>query len=299
MAPTRVATIPADGAGVGEAITPDGKLLLAAAGSGAYVMSLPAAESGGGHAVLGSLTSPGGQNAGEIAFSPDSRFAFITMQGSADIAVFDLTAAVAHGFGRAGFVGMVPLGPEPTGIARSPDGHYLYVVAQNGHAHHVEGKLYVVDLRRAETDPAHAVVQSVTAGCEPSRVLVSADGNVVWVTDRASNALVGFSAAKLATEPWASMIVRVSVGQTPIGLSIVNGGKDIMVADANLYDVSGGYTLALVSTQRAMQRSPHALLGFLAVGQVPREIASEPDGTALVTYNETGQLQVFGAGSLP
>ena len=46
-------------------------------------------------------------------------------------------------------------------------------------------------------------------------------------------------------------------GRTPIGLSFIKGGTQIMVADANLNDVAGGYTLALVSTQRALQGSGH------------------------------------------
>src|SRR5580692_5032849 len=50
LAPAQVATIPAQGAKKGEAITPNGKYLLAAAGSGAYVISVPEAEAGDGGA---------------------------------------------------------------------------------------------------------------------------------------------------------------------------------------------------------------------------------------------------------
>jgi DNA-binding beta-propeller fold protein YncE len=299
VTPAEVATIEAHGASKGEAISPDGKYLLAAAGSGAYVISVPAAESGGGGAVLGALTSPGGQEAVEVAFSSDSRFAFVTLQNSAEMAVFNLVNSVAHGFGQSGFVGMVPLGPDPVGVAASRDGRYLYVTSENAQTPAVEGKLYVVDMARAESDPRHAVAAAAVAGCEPARVIVSADGSVVWVTDRASNALVAFSAAKLLTKPADSLIARVNVGQTPIGLSFIKGGTQIMVADSNINDVAGGYTLALVSTQQAVQGSGHALLGFLPGGEVPREVAAESSGTVLVTDNNSGQLQAIDAGSLP
>jgi DNA-binding beta-propeller fold protein YncE len=301
LAPSPVTTLSADGANKGEAISPDGKYLLAAAGSGAYVISVHAAEEGEDSAVLGQLTSPAGANAGaiEIAFSPNSRFAFVTLQNSNEMAVFDLTKSADHGFGQSGYVGMVPLATGPVGVAVSHDGHYLYVASENNQSHPVEGTLSVVSLAQAESDPAHAVVGHVTAGCEPARVLVSQDGRVVWVTDRASNALIGFSAAKLLTKPGDSLILRVNVGQTPIGMTFVNGGKEIMVVDANLHDAAGGYTLAVVSTQRALQRSSHALLGYVTAGDVPREAAAEPAGTVLVTSNNSAQLQAVDAGSLP
>jgi len=301
LAPDPVTTLSADGANKGEAISPDGKYLLAAAGSGAYVISVHAAEEGEDGAVLGQLTSPAGANAGaiEIAFSPNSRFAFVTLQNSNEMAVFDLTKSADHGFGQSGLVGMVPLATGPVGVAVSHDGHYLYVASENNQSHPVEGTLSVVSLARAESDPAHAVVGHVTAGCQAARVLVSQDGRVVWVTDRASNALIGFSAAKLLTKPGDSLILRVNVGQTPIGMTFVNGGKEIMVVDANLHDAAGGYTLAVVSTQRALQRSSHALLGYVTAGDVPREAAAEPAGTVLVTSNNSAQLQAVDAGSLP
>ena len=53
------------------------------------------------------------------------------------------------------------------------------------------------------------------------------------------------------------------------------------------------------STQRALQRSSHALLGYVPAGDVPREAAAEPTGTVLVTSNNSAQLQAVDAGSLP
>jgi len=295
-APTPVVTIPAEGAKKDDAITSDGKYVLAAAGSGAYVISVATAEAGDPGAVLGTLTSPGGKGAVGVSISPDDRFAFITLQNSAEMAVFNLQSSFAGGFGQSGFVGMVPLGQSPIGMAQSPNGRWLYVTTEN-----TAGKLYVLSLSRAETDPQDAVVQAAAAGCSPARVIVSADGNDVWVTDRDSNALVAFSAAKLLTKPSESLIARVNVGQTPIGLTFIKGGNEIMVADSNLKSVAGANSLALVSTQRALAGQNHgALLGFVATGHVPREVELEPGGkTLLVTENGSGQLQAINVGSLP
>jgi DNA-binding beta-propeller fold protein YncE len=301
LAPTQVATIPAPGANKGEALTHDGSYLLAAAGSGAYVINVREAEAGDTGAALGRLTSPGGMGAVEVSISPDDDFAFITLQDSSEMAVFNLPKSLAGGLGQSGFVGMVPLGADPVGIAQSPDGRWLYVAQENEPTPTpVEGKLYVLSMSAAETHRKAAVRSSVTAGCGPARITVSANGSDVWVTDRESNALVVFSADKLLSNPADSIIARVNVGQTPIGVTFIRGGTEIMVADSNLNHVHGADTLTLVSTQRALQGGGSAaVLGFLPSGQTPREFGLEPGGTLLVTDNSSGQLQAIDTRSLP
>jgi DNA-binding beta-propeller fold protein YncE len=180
-------------------------------------------------------------------------------------------------------------------MAQSPDGQWLYVTGESQ-----DGRLYVVDMKKAETDPQHAVQSSAAAGCSPARVVVSADGSDVWVTDRDSNALVAFSATELTGDPSHSLIARVAVGQTPLGLSFVNGGSEILVADANLHNVGGADNLALISTQMALQGKTGALRGFISAGRVPRELAAEPGGhTLLSTDYGSGQMQAIEVGSLP
>jgi serine/threonine protein kinase/DNA-binding beta-propeller fold protein YncE len=300
LAPTQVATIPAQGAKKGEAITPDGKYLLAAANSGAYVISVPEAEAGDGGAVLGTLTSPHGAGAAEIEVSPDNRYAFVTLQDSAGVAVFDLKKSLAGGFGQSGLVGVVPVGADPVGIAQSPDGHWLYVAQEGTQTPPAEERLYVLSASRAEKDPGKAVQTSAIAGCGPARVIVSSDGDDVWVTDRESNALVAFSAAKLLTNPAHSLIARVNVGQNPTGETFIRGGTQIMVADANLNHYPGFDTLTLVSTQGALQGGSGAVLGVTpSSGQMAREFGLEPGGTLLVSDSGSGQLQVIDTGSLP
>jgi DNA-binding beta-propeller fold protein YncE len=300
LAPTQVATIPAPGA-KGEALTHDGSYLLAAAGSGAYVINVKEAEGGDTGAALGRLTSPGGMGAVEVSISPNDDFAFITLQDSSEMAVFNLPKSMAGGLGQSGFVGMVPLGPDPVGIAQSPDGRWLYVAQENDPTPApVEGKLYVLSMSAAEAHPNRAVQSSATAGCGPARIIVSADGSDVWVTDRESNALVAFSADKLLSNPADSIIARVNVGQTPIGVTFIRGGTEIMVADSNLNHVHGADTLTLVSTQRALQGGGSAaVLGYLPSGQTPREFGLEPGGILLVTDNSSGQLQAIDTRSLP
>jgi DNA-binding beta-propeller fold protein YncE len=91
--------LPALTAGV--ALTRDGRYLLLAGGAGAVVVSVSAAEQGSPHAVLGELSAPGGSDAGaiEVAVSRDGRYAFVSLEDANQVAVFNLAAAVADGFG--------------------------------------------------------------------------------------------------------------------------------------------------------------------------------------------------------
>jgi hypothetical protein len=113
---------------LGEALTHDGHYVLAADGSGAAVVSVPAAELGSPDALLGYLEVPAsGHRAGgaiEVVTSPDDRFAFVSLEGSAEIAP--------------------------------------------GHGVRGAGTLRVIDLRTAERDPGGSVVARVSAGCGPS-----------------------------------------------------------------------------------------------------------------------------------
>src|SRR5213082_1644656 len=59
------------------------------------------------------------------------------------------------------------------------------------------GAIIVVDVTKAESDPAHSVVAKVPAGCSPVRMAISPAGDYVYVTARNSNAMLAFNTAKL------------------------------------------------------------------------------------------------------
>jgi serine/threonine-protein kinase len=293
----------------GLAITPDGRFLLVAAGNGMTVMNVAAAESGGRNPVAGTLRAPvsvGYAGAVEIALSPDGRFAFVSLQYHVlRMAVFNLAAAIASGFRRSGFVGFVRLGIQPIGLATSPDGRWLYatssaLTATEGPS---QGELTVINLREAETHPSRAIVSSAPAGCGPARVVASADGKVVWVTAKTSSDLLAFSAAKLLSDPKHALIAKVPVGPTPIGEILIDGGRQIVVADTNeLGTPAGTQNLAVVDAAAALAGRP-ALLGLIRTGpagRLPREFALTPDGsTLLVTLNGSATILAFHVPDLP
>jgi len=313
------------------AITPDGKYLVVAEGAGVVVLSAARAEAGTTGGVLGALSAPrsagrpGGALGGaiEVAVSPDSRFVFVTLEANAEAAVFNLAAALAHGFGAADYVGAIPLAQAPVGMAVSPDGRWLYAtsegatagqhpagLAQAGSngcgasvpgtiANEPPGTLTVVDLGRAEADPAHAVTAVVQAGYQPVRVVASVDGTQVWVTARASDAVLCFSAARLATDPKQALVAVVRVGSEPVGLASVRGGALIAVADSNRFAASGETaSVTVVSVAAALAGRP-AVIGDLTTGQFPRDMTVSSGGTLLVSDYASGQVQAIATAGLP
>jgi DNA-binding beta-propeller fold protein YncE len=297
LAPAPVRRIRVPAAPHGEAITPDGQYLLAAAGSGAVVISVARAEHHRQGSVLGTLTSPHGDGAVEVTLSRDGQFAFVTLENSGTMAVFNLRAALASGLRTSGFVGDIQLGINPIGMTVSRDGQWLYVTTQKRNSHSDQGTLTVINVSRAETHPAAAVQATVPAGCDPGRVITTAGGSTVWVTARASNALLAFSAARLRTDPGRALIAKVEVGAAPIGLTALNGGSRILVANSGRLG-TGRASLGVINIAAALSGRP-AELGLIQAGLLPREFAMEPGGrTALVTNSDSHQLEAVNVSSL-
>jgi serine/threonine protein kinase/DNA-binding beta-propeller fold protein YncE len=297
LAPAPIRRINVPAAPHGEAITPDGQYLLAASGSGAVVISVARAEHHRQGSVLGTLTSPNGHGAVEVALSRDGQFAFVTLENSGTMAVFNLRAALASGLRTSGFVGDLQLGINPIGLTVSRDGQWLYVTTQKRNPASEQGTLTMINVAKAETDPARSVQATVAAGCDPGRVITTDGGATVWVTARASNALLAFSADRLRTDPARALIAKVEVGAAPIGLTALNGGSRILVANSGRHG-TGRASLGVIDTAAALSGRP-AVLGLIEAGLLPREFAVEPGGrTALVTNSDSHQLEAVNVSSL-
>jgi DNA-binding beta-propeller fold protein YncE len=289
------------------ALTSDGQYAAVAVGNQINIQGAAAAEQSASTANAANLIVPGVHpvtDANEVALSPDDRFAFVTLSNSGKLAVFNMQEALARGQTQPGvYVGTIALGIDPTGMAVSPDGQWLYVVsAAKTHATAVgpsEGVVSVLSTRKLETSPSSALVAQAPAGCSPTGVAVSPDGKMVWVTAQASNDLLGFSAARLGTDPAHALTAQVHVGQTPTGVTLVDGGTKIIVADTNLNGLPGADNLAVVSVAAAMARKP-ALIGYIPSGRSPLHFALSATGQYLyVSDSRAAQIQVVNVSTLP
>lgn len=286
FAPRVVQQIAVPGHPQGEVLTHDGRDLLVADDSGLALLDVVAAERGRPSAVRGLLTSPGGGAAGavEVAVSPDDRYAFVTRESADDLAVFDLhrVHAGGSGSGSTAFVGRVPLGVAPVGLAVAPRGRWLYATSEARTA----------QVRRQGTG------RRVTPGRHG--LVTSPDGGTVWVTARGSDALLGFAAATLVRDPRQALVARVPVGAAPVGLIAVKNGAQIIVANSNRFAAPGAAgTLSVVDTAAALARRP-ALRGRIPAGGFPRQFALAPgDRVLLVTNSSSAQLEAVDLAALP
>jgi DNA-binding beta-propeller fold protein YncE len=298
--PRLVRTIDVGGAPEGAALSPDGRYLLVASSAGTIVISVARAETGAGDPVLGTLPAPD-SSANEVAFSADSAFAFVTIEGQDEAAVYNLSQALASGFTKSGLVGYIPLGVSPAGLALSPDGQDLYITSQGKTQNTLEGTLSVVRVATAETDPAKSVVNIVAAGCNPVRVIVSADGKDVWVSARASDAVLAFSAAALQGGTAATALLGwTRVGEAPVGLALVKRGTLVVVADSDRFGGRGQLAdLGVVNVADVLARRP-GLVATIASGQFPREVAVAAAGKTLLASNyDSGQIEAVPVAGLP
>lgn len=304
-------------------LTPNGRYLLVASDSGAAVLSVARAERGDNNAELGSLYAPGGpgvtgpaDGAIEVTTSRDGRYAFVSLENSGQIAVFNLAAALAGGMHTPHLVGMIRLGVAPVGLAVSPDGRWLYATSEiggprgragsaghagpGGRATSGQGTVSVIDVAQAERVPGRSVVASAPAGCQPVRITTSRDGDVLWITARASDELLAFSAAKLRQGAPDTLLAAVRTGEAPVGLDVVDGGRLIVVADSNRFAVRRtGTGLTVVGTAAMLSGRP-SVVGELGAGLFPREMSATPDGrTLLVTDFGSGQVQAVSVAGLP
>jgi len=329
-APRLIRSIPVPGEAVGSSLTRDGRLLLIANGQGATVVSVARAEHGAPHPVLGTLRPPAAAHlraagAIETASSADGRYVFVSLedgQPGGAIAVYRLGSTAAARFGASDYIGSITLGLAVVGSALSPDGKYLYVTSevagppvarslfkegqtlaqrvasgsqrpQSPRSRQPDGSLSVIDVATAERDPAHAVLATAPAMQEPVRVAVSPGGRVVWVTARASDRLLAFSAAKLVSDPAHALLASVRVGAAPVGVAVSAGGKRVIVADSDRFNVRGAHAAVTVVEAHAALTHRSAILATLPAGQFPREIAVEPGGVALVTNFASDQVQTI------
>ena len=183
-------------------------------------------------------------------------------------------------------------------MAVSPDGRWLYATSEGLAG--TEGDLQVISLARATVDPSGAVVSTVRAGCNPVRVITSASGSVVWVTARASDAVLAFSASALRVSPARALLASVPVGEAPVGLALVRNGQRLVVADSDRFRTAGGSASLAVLSVPGVLAARRALLGYLPAGGFPRDMAAAADGRTLLIANYgTGELETVKVTNLP
>lgn len=300
--------IPLRSGPAGLALSPDGRVLLAALDDGVAVLDATRAGAGDPSSVLGVVPTGSGSGTAQLAVA-GGRYVVTADEAAARVTVLDLPRMEVGDFGPSAQVATIDVDMGPAGVGVSPNGRYVYVVSQfqrpvlrlgvsdflYGVLTYVglprrAGTLTVIDTERIELDPASAVVARVPAGCGPAGVAAAPDGGTVWVTARSSNELLAFRADQVLAGR-ADPVARVPVGAGPHGLRLVRNGRFALVTGSDHTRDSGSVeAVDVVDTAAALAGRP-ALRKSVAVGGMPREIEVSPDQrTAYVANNGTSTL---------
>jgi DNA-binding beta-propeller fold protein YncE len=277
----------------GEALSPDGRVLVATGGESTSVLSVAKLEQGASDAVLGELSGGAGAGAVYAAIAPDNRHVFISDEHKARIDVFDLGQHKTAGSAAGQLVGSVPVAYSPVGLAFSPDGKWLYATNQRGPAsmpascateqggihRHPAGLLLRIDVAKAISDPRHSLIAALRAGCNPVRVAVSPDGSQLWVSARGGDALLDIDAHDWLAGNKQPKTMSYAIGTSPVGVAVRPDDKQVWVAlSARFNQDSNGKIVGLTGFNKS---TPLKQLAATTPG-FPRELAFLSDGHTLV-----------------
>ena len=161
------------------------------------------------------------------------------------------------------------------------------------------GGIEVIDVARAEKDPAHSVLSLVPGGCEPVRLVLSDDGSIAYVTARGEDEVLAFDTGRLESDPAHALLGQVPAGATPVGLAI--GAERLIVASSNRFGAPGSpQHLTIIDCNWQTWGHGSVPTAEVRAGSFPREEQLSPDGKTLyVTNFSSNQLEMVDLMRLP
>jgi DNA-binding beta-propeller fold protein YncE len=330
---TLVRVLATGGGTYGLTVTPNGRYLLdtvqpvgsTTTPQGVQFIDVQKAIAGLPDAILGTVPTGAGSGPIEVGLSKDDRFVFVSNEDNATVSVIDFRKALVSGEKANAVVATIPVEQLPVGLAFSTNGRYLYITNEeanpadpgyNPAACNIpngtggtdpgpEGTLTVVDIQKAEFDPAHSVLATVYAGCSPVRVVLSQDSSIAWVTARAEDNVLAFSTRGLLDSPpnrpgrtphrFPALLSTTPVGTAPVGIQLFDHDRLIAVANSNRFTAGGTGTVSILDYDKALTGAgDSATLGTFTAGEFPRQWALSPDGQRLyLTEYSSNILAIF------
>lgn len=303
--PSLVGVMPLEGSPYGMTLTHDGQLLIVASDDRVAFIDPARLIAGAPDALLGYLEDAPLAGRVYANVTPDDRWLFLSDESARAISVVDLGKARSSGFAATAVVGQIPVGRAPIALTFSPDYRYLYTTSQEAPAafgwpavcrapgsdtartpsKYPKGAILVVDVARATRDPAHSVVGAVSAGCNPVRLVTSPRGDVAYVTARTDNVVLAFDTKRILTDTASALIARVPVGDTPVGIAMLNGGARLAVTSSNRFGSANAPQSLTILDARRVANGDAGVVGTLPVGIFPRELSITHDERTLLLTN--------------
>jgi DNA-binding beta-propeller fold protein YncE len=302
-------TVPLHDAPTDMVLTHDGQLLLAATGDSVTAVDVTALIRGSDHPSVYTIRGSQFDGTIHVNVTHDDGYLFVANERGGTISVVNLKQARASGFRSSGIVGNIPAAEAPIAVTLSPDDKLMYstselasgLLAAGGAGCEAEGPrgIEVIDVARAETDPAHSVLSLVPGGCEPVRLVLSDDGAIAYVTARGEDEVLAFDTGRLKTDPTSALLGQVPAGAAPVGLAI--GAGRLIVASSNRFGAPGApQHLTILDSDWQTWGHGSVLTAEVRAGSFPREERLSPDGKTLYVTNFTSnQLQMVDLTRLP
>ena len=103
----------------------------------------------------------------------------------------------------------------------------------------------VIDVRRAASDPADAVLAKVRAGCDPVAWRLRRAGMLpTFKALRGSNTLLAFDTAKLLDDKALPLSAEVNVGNSPVGVAAT--GSMVFVTNSDRFGGSPTQSISVI-----------------------------------------------------
>jgi DNA-binding beta-propeller fold protein YncE len=264
------------------------------------------AVTGKGDPLLGYIEDVPHDDGGAIyaAVSPDDRYAFVSEEQTGTLTVIDLRALRTSRFAHSSIVSELLIGNSPVALVFSRDGKYLFATVQKALTRYAyaktckpegdarpetpnesPGSVVTIDVARAAGDPAHAIVSDVVAGCHPVRAALAPDGSTLWVTARASDAVLAFSTAKLLAGGADAKIAEVPLGAAPVPVSVTPDGTYVLAGNSNRFGQGGAGNQSVV----VIDARSHAIKGQFHAGVFPRQFTQTRSGSRMFLSNYGSQ----------
>jgi DNA-binding beta-propeller fold protein YncE len=316
---TFVRALPVVGGATGMTLTHDQKMLIVAAGQRIIFIDAPALIAGRDDALLGYMDEPNVMGRVYANVTRDDKYLLIADERSQTVSVIDLPKANATHFSPSAVIGKIPTGFSPIALTLNADETLMFVTSQRAPdnfgwpiACKREGStdttlvfpnaaIHVVDMVKAKTDPAHAILHSVRAGCSAVRLVLSPSGDRAYVSARNSNALLVFDTHRLRNDPNNALLRFVAVGAAPVGIAVVDQGRKVIVTNSNRFagDSTDRQSLNVIDATTLFARVD-AVIGQIPAGAFPREMRVTPDGRALILTNfGSSTVQMIDLARLP
>ena len=209
---------------------------------------------------------------------PMLQFDVISLSGSSVLFVVlrDADAVAAIDMGTGEEVARIPTGVVPLSVVMTPDERYLFVANTGGVVSTTENRVTVIETA------THQVAAVIEVDIGPLDLTVSADGQLVYVTNSESKSISVIDVASLTRRT--RIRVPISGQRGPYGVAIHPDGKRLYVADIE------GNQVLIVDTAR------RATIGRIDVIEDPRSLVISADGSRL--YVSGGDFDDDGNGGI-